>query len=138
MSFCEELSGLSKSVARDAHTQGQTRACPIKKSSPIYKLDPKLEKGLLCVGRRLRNAPIPTETKHSLYPAKEPSYLDSDCPILCYIRTFWLGACSFAHSRKVLDSWSKSHIEKNSNVSIVEGDKHWQKPKRWQISQPTE
>ena len=66
MSFCEELSGLSKSVARDAHTQGQTRACPIKKSSPIYKLDPKLEKGLLCVGRRLRNAPIPTETKHSL------------------------------------------------------------------------
>ena len=32
----------------------------------IYKLDPKLEDGLLCVGGQLRNAPIPTETKHPL------------------------------------------------------------------------
>ena len=69
-SFREELSGLHKSVAIDARTQGQTRACPIKKSSPIYKIDPKLEDGLFCVGGRLRNAPIPTETKHPLIRPK--------------------------------------------------------------------
>ena len=48
--FAEEISSLKK---------GQ-----IKKSSAIYKLDPKQVDNLLCVGGRLRYAPIPDEAKH--------------------------------------------------------------------------
>ena len=62
--FHEELSNLRKSVAKGA--ESQARISPVKKSSPIYKLDPKLEDDLLCVEGRLRNAPIPTATKHPL------------------------------------------------------------------------
>ncbi|CAB4015368.1 Hypothetical predicted protein, partial [Paramuricea clavata] len=59
--FQEELSILSKSVTRE---DVDAKIASVKKSSPIHKLDPKLSDNLLCVGGRLRNAPIPSETKH--------------------------------------------------------------------------
>ena len=62
--FHEELSNLRKSVAKGA--ESQARISFVKKSGLINKLDPKLEDDLLCVGGRLRNAPIPTKTKHPL------------------------------------------------------------------------
>ena len=64
--FQEEISGLRKSVAGGDDKSSRTRIISIKKSSPIYRLDPKLEDNLLCIGGRLRNAPIPKETKHPL------------------------------------------------------------------------
>ena len=36
----------------------------IKKSSRLSKLDPILQDGLLCVGRRLKHAVIPEHSKH--------------------------------------------------------------------------
>lgn len=68
--FHEELSSLRKSMTMEARAQSPTKISSIKKSSPIYTLDPKLEDDLLCVGGRLRNAPIPTETKYPLIVPK--------------------------------------------------------------------
>jgi hypothetical protein len=59
--FQEELSILGKSVTGE---DVDVKIASVKKSSPIHKLDPKLSDNLLCVGGRLRNAPIPSETKH--------------------------------------------------------------------------
>ena len=41
-----------------------SRAHSVKKSSSIAKLDPELRDGLLCVGGRLRHAPIGQERRH--------------------------------------------------------------------------
>ena len=38
----------------------------VKKSSRLYKLDPHVKDGLLCVGGRLRNASLPSETKNQI------------------------------------------------------------------------
>jgi hypothetical protein len=58
--FQEELS-ISKSVTGEDVDE---KIVSVKKSSPIHKLDLKLSDNLLCVGGRLKNAPIPSETKH--------------------------------------------------------------------------
>lgn len=65
-SFQEEIHGLNKPVVGGDSKSCQTKIMSIKKSSSIYRLDPKLDGNLLCVGGRLRNAPIPEETKHPL------------------------------------------------------------------------
>jgi len=38
----------------------------IKKTSPIYKLDPKYINGMLCVGGRLKHAPIDVDAKYPI------------------------------------------------------------------------
>ncbi len=43
----------------------------VKKSSHIYKLDPVLKKGLLRLGRRLSQAPMPDGMKHPVILAKD-------------------------------------------------------------------
>ena len=66
-----ELERAEKEILK--HVQG--RAFPeelnypiktVKKSSRLYKLDPHVKDGLLCVGGRLRNASLPSETKNQI------------------------------------------------------------------------
>ena len=52
-------------------TQSQSRTSPIKESSAICKLDPRLIDGLLLVGRRLRSAAIPKHAKHRVILPKD-------------------------------------------------------------------
>jgi hypothetical protein len=61
--FQQELSTFNKVITDE---DVATNIASVKKSSPIYKLDPKLSDDLLCVGGRLSNAPIPSETKHPI------------------------------------------------------------------------
>ena len=64
-SFQEELSSFGKSVVTaNANLLCQTKTISIKKSSRIYKLDPQIEDDVLCVGGRLRNAPLSKEAKN--------------------------------------------------------------------------
>ena len=44
---------------------------PVKKTSRLYMLDPHVIDGLLCVGGRLRNASLPSETKNEIILPKE-------------------------------------------------------------------
>lgn len=71
-----ELERAEKEILK--HVQG--RAFPeelnypiktVKKSSRRYKLDPHVINGLLCVGGRLRNASLPSETKNQIILPKE-------------------------------------------------------------------
>ena len=71
-SFQEEIDSLTclealNTVAKPA----------IKKTSVIYKLDPEMIDGVLCVGGRLANAPIAEENKHPVIIPKDSgiSYL---------------------------------------------------------------
>lgn len=43
----------------------------VKKDSPIYKLDPVLEDGVLRVGGRLNNSAMPEDTKHPIILSKD-------------------------------------------------------------------
>ena len=78
--FSKELSHLqnqSQVVKVDGSLKGQEgRLRPIKKSSSIYKLDPQLINGLLCVGGRLRYAPIEDEKKHLVILPKKHHVVD--------------------------------------------------------------
>jgi hypothetical protein len=65
--FQEEQSILSKLVTGE---DVDAKIASVKKSSPIHKLNPKLYDNLLYVGERVRNAPIPSETKHPFIPPK--------------------------------------------------------------------
>lgn len=71
-----ELERAEKEILK--HVQG--RAFPeelnypiktVKKSSRLYKLDPHVIDGLLCVGGRLRNAFLPSETNNQIILPKE-------------------------------------------------------------------
>lgn len=68
-SFGEELSRLQdrKKKVDEPSEYRRSDASFIKKSSPIYKLDPVQVNSLLCVGGRLRHAPIREESRHPLY-----------------------------------------------------------------------
>ena len=48
----------------------------VKKSSSIVKLDPELRDGLLCVGGRLRHAPIEQEQRHPVILPKKHHVVD--------------------------------------------------------------
>lgn len=64
-SFIEELSCL-RNKGSDAMLKKSVRkgsASSVKKSSSVVKLDPVLRDGLLCVGGRLRDAPIEEEQR---------------------------------------------------------------------------
>ncbi len=52
----------------DALSSGKST---VRKDSPIFKLDPRLEDGLLRVGGRLGKAALPEEVKHPLILAKD-------------------------------------------------------------------
>jgi hypothetical protein len=64
-SFRDELARLN---GVNAQNNKATRSLdgPVRKTSPIYKLDPQVRNQLLCFGGRLANAPISDESKHSL------------------------------------------------------------------------
>ena len=53
-----------------------SRARSVKKSSSIAKLDPELRDGLLCVGGRLRHAPIEQERRHPVILPKKHHVVD--------------------------------------------------------------
>ena len=77
-SFREELSCLQNKETDDKRTKSvQTdRRRPVKKSSSIVKLDPELRDGLLCVGGRLRHAPIEEEQRHPVILPKKRHVVD--------------------------------------------------------------
>ena len=52
------------------------RTGSVKKSSSIAKLDPELRDGLLCVGGRLRHAPIEQEQRHPVILPKKHHVVD--------------------------------------------------------------
>ena len=54
-------SGQLKDQSRSNNSQ-----VAVGKTSPIYRLDPFVDNGLLRVGGRLRNAEIPEESKHTI------------------------------------------------------------------------
>jgi hypothetical protein len=64
-SFQDQLARLN---GVNAQNNKATRSLdgPVRKTSPIYKLDPQVRNQLLCFGGRLANAPISDESKHSL------------------------------------------------------------------------
>jgi hypothetical protein len=67
-SFREELIRLGDQSIND--TINELKVKYVKKSSPIYNLDPQLIDGILRVGGRLKNAPIPRESKHPIIVPK--------------------------------------------------------------------
>ena len=77
-SFREELSCLQNKETDDKRAKSvQTdRRRPVKKSSSIVKLDPELRDGLLCVGGRLRHAPIEEEQRHPVILPKKHHVVD--------------------------------------------------------------
>ena len=58
-------------VKHSEQSNGQRKPKLIKKSSPIYELDPNLVNDLLCVGGRLQQAPIENEAKHPIILPKK-------------------------------------------------------------------
>lgn len=54
----------------------------LRKASPIYKLDPMIKDGILCVGRRLSKAALPEKVKH---PAILPKHTHISTLILRHI-----------------------------------------------------
>lgn len=116
----EELSHLRKSVA-----DSQARINHVKKSSPIDKLDPKLEDDLMCWGPTQKRT-YSNRNKTPSYPAEEPSYLNFDCSALpSYIWNSGL--------EHVLHSFEKSsgYLEQEqlwdeflTDVLAVKSDKH--------------
>ena len=58
-SFAQEIADLTMSQREESSKTVREKPTAVKKSSSISKLDPVLKNGLLCVGGRLRNAPLP-------------------------------------------------------------------------------
>ncbi len=67
--FHEDLSRLTTSVSKDPK-----KTPTVKKSSKLYKLDPVIKDGVVCVGGRLSNSPLSEESKH-------PIILPRDCQV---------------------------------------------------------
>ena len=66
-SFYNELKSLDQaSCDEPGHEQTllQKRKNEVTKTSPLYRLDPFVDRGLLRVGGRLNHADIPEESKH--------------------------------------------------------------------------
>lgn len=85
----------------------------VKKSSRIFKLDPQLTDGLLCVGGRLEKAPVNRDTKH-------PIILPASHHVVRLIIRFYhhtSGHSGMEHvlhdQRKILDREGKSCSEKD-------------------------
>ena len=63
----------------------------VKKSSSIAKLDPELRDGLLCVGGRLRHAPIEKERGHPVILPKKHHVVSGQEYVLSLIRkSYWI------------------------------------------------
>ena len=77
-SFVEELrlAQNEKKERCDPTVEKRMKTRVIKKSSPIYKLDPVIVNGLLCVGGRLSLAPIQEESKHPVILMKRHHVVD--------------------------------------------------------------
>ena len=67
--FPTEIASLKKQ--EHIGNQQRKKGSGVKRSSPIYKLDPKLDENLLRVGGRLNKADLPTETKHPIILPKK-------------------------------------------------------------------
>lgn len=68
--FNKELLSLKSATRETANQHSMTNG--VKKSSSVYKLDPVLSRGLICVRGHLQRSPISEITKH---PAKATSCL---------------------------------------------------------------
>ncbi|XP_028395694.1 uncharacterized protein LOC114519723 [Dendronephthya gigantea] len=66
-SYHDELTSATYTEQPNSHGRSKS----IKKSSSVYKLDPMLVNGLLCVGGRLQQAPIDDEAKHPIILPKK-------------------------------------------------------------------
>ncbi|PFX28501.1 hypothetical protein AWC38_SpisGene6805 [Stylophora pistillata] len=77
-SFSEELVCLQDKESEVVHKKSvrASRTLSVKKSSSIAKLDPELRNGLLCVGGRLRHAPIEQERRHPIILPKNHHVVD--------------------------------------------------------------
>ena len=77
-SFREELSCLQNkgSDAKPKKSVRKGSASSVKKSSSVVKLDPVLRDGLLCVGGRLRHAPIEEEQRQPVILPKKHHVVD--------------------------------------------------------------
>ena len=71
-SFREEVSQLDerRNGSEDSRHRKE-KSFTIMKSSPFYKLDPVMIDGLMCVGGRLRRAPIPDQAKNQVILPKK-------------------------------------------------------------------
>ena len=76
----EELENAEKIIIRTVQRSAyrdeiaalkQPARTTVNKSSPIYKLTPEIVDGLLCVGGRLRHAPIANTAKHQIILPKK-------------------------------------------------------------------
>ena len=77
--FREELVCLQRKESSEVELKKSVRARSarsVKKSSSIAKLDPELRDGLLCVGGRLRHAPIEQEQRHPVILPKKHHVVD--------------------------------------------------------------
>ena len=71
--FSDELVSCGEDVRG---TNNLTRGTRVKKTSPIFKLDPVLIDGLLRVGGRLQRATIPEDAKHQVIIPKSHHVTD--------------------------------------------------------------
>lgn len=70
--FQTEIEALESS-SRD---QGDIRRNTVARSSPIYKLDPKIDGGIVRVGGRLSRSSLPIESKHPVILPKKSNITD--------------------------------------------------------------
>ena len=77
-SFVEELrcTRNEKKERCDPTVEKRMKTRVVKKSNPIYKLNPVIVNGLLCVGGRLSRAPIQEESKHPVILLKRHHVVD--------------------------------------------------------------
>lgn len=77
-SFVEELrlARNEKKERCDPTVEKRMKTHVVKKSSPIYKLNPVIVNGLLCLGGRLSRAPIQEESKHPVLLPKRHHVVD--------------------------------------------------------------
>ena len=111
-SFREELISLGDQSIND--TTNKLKVKYVKKSSPIYNLDPQLIDGILRVGGRLKTAPIPRESKHPIIVPKNNHI--SNLIVRYYhqnLRSRGTQTCFVTPKGTFLDSWSKNHGETN-------------------------
>ena len=96
-SFREELVCLQgkESEVKPKKSVRVRSARSVKKSSSIVKLDPELRDGLLCVGGRLRHAPIEQEQRHPVILPKKHHVVDLIVSItICFLDILVKNMCS--------------------------------------------
>ena len=101
-SFLEELPCLND-LEGVGDVTNTLRTKVVKKSSPIFKLDPHMKDGLLRVGGRLRNATISQEAKYPMILPKN-HHVCSLIVLSSNIRACRIRTCFIIIKRTILDS----------------------------------